>query len=100
MDLCSVQNTQSPSANAQYDIIKNGCLSELVYAKVYSESLISYSSTDDIQIGYKSFSFDQNNDHSGYQLSCKVKFCVGPDEADCGPTECPEGYYLPESNNE
>lgn len=86
---CKIYNAERTET---FQLIKNGCLSQMVQVKRHSKSYVS----DMLKMSFKSFSFSRTPNDYSMNMDCEVHFCLKVDQvADkCGfdPSECAELY--------
>jgi len=79
-----------------YDIIRNGCVSELVNGDRHTK----YAEHMDVdhKFSFNAFIFSQQSNN--ISMTCNVQICL-PGEKDCnvGPASCPPGYRMGSGNS-
>ena len=87
---CTVESMDGAKS---FDIVKNGCLSNLVTTSFVSDKFTS----QELQISYQSFAFTQVPGSYDVSLFCTLEFCLKNENneniCDGEPEVCPVGYF-------
>lgn len=101
IDVCTVSSSDGLKS---FDILLDGCISDLVQTKRHLSVPANYHSlyaVDHLRFSYKSFSFVRTTGSYNMQLSCNVGFCLKSDLPNvngiggtCGvdTSNCPSDY--------
>lgn len=89
----SVCTVETLDGSKSYDLVNNGCMSNLVSMTQHSEKF----SSQTLKFSYQSFSFTRTRGAFDLSLFCTLDFCLKDGESqECGgaPTACKSGYSL------